>query len=47
MYKERCPKCHAVRIKDAEYCICGYKWIDTIEEAVAEFLKVTGVTLDV
>lgn len=47
MYEERCPKCHAVRIKVAEYCICGHKWIKTAEEAMAEFLKETGVTLDI
>ena len=36
MSETTCPKCKAVRTKDAAYCVCGYRWGD---EGVREVLR--------
>lgn len=45
MVRQRCPNCKAARIKDAEHCICGYKWVESTVEEVAKFLDEMGITL--
>ncbi len=42
MLKENCPKCQCPRINKAEYCVCGYKYLNMLEQAF-DMIKEMGL----
>ena len=39
---ECCPDCHCVRFGDAEFCVCGYRWLVAIPKWLGDVPKSYG-----